>query len=225
MIQGSTISITDHDVIHQWKRVFRYTTGSRVIVFDGHGSEYLSIISRMAPSGVELSILETKSIQPPVKRIVLCMSLIKKDNIDVVVQKAVELGVSEIIPVLSEHSEKKKINLIRLKKIIIEACEQSGRADIPVIHDVVTLEALFHTGILPQEKVVCHTDSRTSMPFSTYVARNTKNVALFIGPEGGFSPQEITFFEKYNVVKVSLSSHVLRAETAAIAALSGFLLS
>jgi 16S rRNA (uracil1498-N3)-methyltransferase len=104
----------------------------------------------------------------------------------------------------------------------VGASEQSGRGDIPKIEQPTTLDGLFNTGILPQEKIVFHLEG---MSFKDY--RNNYNhpsVAAFIGPEGGFSQKEINFFQSYNVKVVTLGSQVLRAETAAIAVASLLLL-
>lgn len=222
-ITNNNFDIADRDLIHQWKKVFRYNVGSQVIVFDGLGFDYYCIISSLRNLGATLTVI--KKVENSIgtrKNIWLCLALIKKDNFDLALQKATELGVSNIVPIICEHSEKKKLNLERMKKIAIEASEQSGRGDIPVIHETVNLEKLFESGILPQEKVVFHPQR---IPFNQYKnSTNQNSFALFIGPEGGFSDKEINFFKKYNVQIVSLGRQILRAETAAIATSSLFLL-
>jgi 16S rRNA (uracil1498-N3)-methyltransferase len=152
----------------------------------------------------------------------LCQAVIKKDNFDLVVQKSTEIGVNYIIPILCEHSEKKKLNIDRLRKISIEASEQSGRGDIPNIHEVTTLEKIFDSGSLSQEKVVLTADG---IPFGQYLnSTNHASFSVFVGPEGGFSPKEIDFFKKYNVKFVSLGSQILKSETAGMAVSSLLLL-
>lgn len=225
-ITSDNFDITDKDLVHQWKKVFRYNVGSQVILFDGSGIDYLAIISSIRNLGATVNILKKHKLDlVPRKNIWLCMSLIKKDNFDLVVQKATELGVNHIVPIISEHSEKKKLNLERMKKIVIEATEQSGRGDILEIHNTMTLKEIFETGLLPQEKIVLHPTGSGVIPFKQYInSINQASFAVFIGPEGGFSEKEILFFKQYNMPLFSLGSQILRAETAGIAISSLMLL-
>ncbi len=211
-----SIHISNRDLIHQWRKVFRYNVGSQVIVFDGSGVECRAVIAKVSPSEAELSVLETKDIDAPTKNIWLCLSLIKKDNFELVVQKAVELGVSHIVPILGERSEKKKLNMERLQKIVLEATEQSGRGELMKVYEPTTLVKLFESGVLPQEKIFFHPHFP---PVEQYIDAQIKqySFAYFIGPEGGFSEEEIELFKQYNVAGFSLGSRILRAETAAIA--------
>jgi 16S rRNA (uracil1498-N3)-methyltransferase len=148
------------------------------------------------------------------------MALVKKDNFEWAVQKMTELGVTNIVPIICEHSEKRKLNMDRMKKIAIESSEQSGRGDLPVIHPLITIPELFASGlpqggVLPQEKIVFHPDG---IPFKQYInSTNQNSFVAFVGPEGGFSPKEIELFRSYNVPIVSLGTQILRAETAAVA--------
>jgi 16S rRNA (uracil1498-N3)-methyltransferase len=223
-ISGSTFDVTNHDLVHQWRSVFRYNVGSQVILFNGTGTDYLCMISSLRSLGATLSVLrETKTEVTPRKNIWLCMALVKKDNFELITQKITELGVTHIVPILCEHSEKRKINITRLKKIIIEASEQSGRGDLPVIEPATTISDLFQKGILPQEKIVLHTEG--GMTFDKYKSSTDQvSVAVFVGPEGGFSSKEMALFKSHNMSVVSLGSQILRAETAAIAISSLLLL-
>lgn len=216
------IVVQDRDLIHQWKKVFRYNIGSQVIVFDGSGVDVRAVIMSMDHSKATLSAVESKEIPPPSKNIWLCLSLIKKDNFEFALQKAVELGVTHIVPIVTERSEKKKLNIERMKKIVIEATEQSGRGDIAHVGEPTTLSALFESGALPQEKIFF---DPMFPPVRTYIQNNPQySFALCIGPEGGFSETDIELFKKYNVSGWSLGQTVLRAETAAIVASALFLI-
>lgn len=214
-IEGKNVTISDRDLIHQWRKVFRYNVGSQVIVFDGSGVECRAVIAKMSPSEAELSVLETKEVPPPAKNLWLCLSLIKKDNFELVVQKAVELGVTHIVPILGERSEKKKLNMERLEKIVREATEQSGRGELLRVHELTTLPKLFESGVLPQEKIFFHPEYP---PIQQYISAQIKqySFAYFIGPEGGFSEEEIEIFKQHNVAGFALGPRILRAETAAI---------
>ncbi len=214
-VEGEKVVVTNRDLIHQWRKVFRLNVGSQVIVFDGSGVECRSTIMRLKPSEAELSVLETKEIELPKKNLWLCLSLIKKDNFELVVQKAVELGVSHIVPIVGERSEKKKINMERLEKIVLEATEQSGRGELLKVHPLTTLAEVFESGILPQEKIFFH----PGYPYiQEYLASPTGQYshAYFVGPEGGWSPKEIEVFKQYNIAGYSLGERILRAETAAV---------
>ena len=218
-ISGDTFDITDRDMVHQWKHVFRYNVGSQVILFDGSGIDYLCMISSIRNLGATVKILSKKTQPSPEaiagkKNIWLAVALIKKDNFDLVVQKATELGISNIVPIICEHSEKRKLNLERMKKIAIESSEQSGRGDIPVIHPTTTIPDLFASGILPQEKMIF---DPKGLPFEQYKnSTQAGSFTAFIGPEGGFSDKEIALFRSFNVPVVSVGSQILRTETAAI---------
>lgn len=225
-IADSNFDIADKDLVHQWKNVFRYNVGSQVILFDGSGTDYLCMISSIRNLGASVGVIKKNKIADinQRKNIWLCVALIKKDNFDLVVQKATELGVSNIVPIICEHSEKRKLNVERMTKIAIEASEQSGRGDIPVIHDAVTISDLFTSGILPQEKIVFHTEATGEIFFKQYInSTNQNSFATFVGPEGGFSDKEMVFFKSYNIPIISLGTQILRAETAAIA-VAGLLL-
>jgi 16S rRNA (uracil1498-N3)-methyltransferase len=212
-------------MVHQWKNVFRYNVGSQVVLFDGSGTDFLCLISAMRNLAATVQVLQKHPTTDITQRknVWLCLALLKKDNFDLAVQKATELGVTNIVPILCEHSEKRKLNLERMRKIAVEASEQSGRGDIPVIHLPQTLVEVFQTGILPQEKVVFNPGG---VPWSQWRATtNQVSFATFVGPEGGLSDKEIAFLKTYNVSIVSLGTQILRAETAAIAVASLFLLS
>lgn len=215
-ISSKKFDITDRDIIHQWKSVFRYNVGSQVILFDGSGIDYLCMITSLRNLGATLEVVENREVNMIRNNVYLCMAMVKKDNFEFVTQKVTEIGVTHIIPILCEHSEKRKLNFERLNKIILEASEQSGRGDIPTIHELMTLEEVFTKGILPQEKMVLHPEGDTLKKYLSGL-HETKSFGVFIGPEGGFSPKEIELLKSYNVPIVSLGSQILRAETAAIA--------
>jgi 16S rRNA (uracil1498-N3)-methyltransferase len=223
-IAEEKFEIADRELVHQWKNVFRYNVGSQVVLFDGSGTDFLCIISSLRNLGATVKVLQ-KHRTPDItlrKNIWLCTALLKKDNFDLVVQKATELGVSHIVPILCEHSEKRNLNLERMRKIAVEATEQSGRGDVPTIHLPETLAEIFQTGILPQEKVVFNPGG---ISLKQYLESANQNpLAAFVGPEGGFSEKEIAFLQSHGVPIVSLGEQILRAETAAIVVAGLFLL-
>ena len=222
-ISKETFDITDKNLVHQWRNVFRYNVGSQVIIFDGSGIDYLCIITSLRSLGATVSITGTKENKASFRRNVwLCLSVIKKSNFELVVEKATELGVNHVLPILTERSEKKNLDIPRLKKIAVEAGEQSGRGDTVEIHEITELGKLFKSGILPQDKIVL---DPSGTAFHQYVVGTSfPSIVVFVGPEGGWSDKEIEFFKSYNVPILSLGSQILRAETAAIAVASLLLL-
>ncbi len=236
-ILEDTFDITDRELIHQWKSVFRYNVGSQVVLFDGSGVDYLVMITSLRNLGATVEVVEKKKNKNmPKINLWLCVGIIKKDNFEMVVQKATELGVSHIVPVLCERSEKKNIKLERLQKIAVESSEQSGRGDIPIIHDIVELSELLKTELLTfpkparpnefghsgREKIVLHPEGQYIGDFLQ--KQKTKELAVFIGPEGGWSDREVKEFAEHDTPSISLGPQILRAETTAIAVSSLLLL-
>ena len=149
---GEEIVVDDVSTIKQWTRVFRYKAGDLVILFDGHFKDCTYEITSVSAKEVALHLISLKEIPPQDKTLTIYVSVIKKDNFELVVQKCTELGVSRIVPILAEHSEKKNINIERLEIIAKEAAEQCGRGDVPIIEEVVTLSDAY----LQRDRGVTH---------------------------------------------------------------------
>ncbi|MES2215722.1 MAG: RsmE family RNA methyltransferase [Patescibacteria group bacterium] len=226
---GKQITIDSAELCNQVRRVFRLKTGDEIILFNGTGFDYLVKIANYNDSGkmthdnsmvVDIDTAPpTRSRFQPDRKVFLYAAVVKKDTFEWIVEKATELGVTDIIPVMAERSEKKNLNEERLKKISIEASEQSGRGDVPVIHSIISLEdsvAQVASGNKIQT-VVFHIDGEK---FSRDSISKNEPVACFIGPEGGWSEREVELFHKNGLQMRSLGTQVLRAETAVIAALS-----
>ncbi len=211
---GEEVVIDDVSLIKQWTKVFRYTQGDFVILFNGEGTDITYSIEEISP---KIILLNRSSLSPsytPHKKVTLYLSLIKKDNFELAVQKATELGVTTIVPILSERSEKKNIDLDRLQKIVIESSEQSGRGDVPTILPIITLSEIVETQLPHDVSYVLQMgESSLRRHYNQEIS-----VGLFIGPEGGWSDEEKKLFQEKNILSVSLGSTTLRAETAAIVA-------
>ncbi|MEK7179875.1 MAG: RsmE family RNA methyltransferase [Patescibacteria group bacterium] len=212
------IHIVRKDLINQWKNVFRFKPGDNIILFDDSGFEFLCEITLLSAEKTTVSIISfEKNIVVPKKEIYLFCSLIKKDKFEWVLEKGTELGVSHFIPIISERSEKKNLNMDRAKKIITEAVEQSGRVFIPHLYDIVSLKDVFKT--YPISYVVFDREGEriniSSLPHT---------LGVLIGPEGGWSESERKLFEIHNVSSSSFGNFTLKSETAAIAAATLFLI-
>ena len=207
------------DVVHQIRKVFRLKKGDLLIVFDGSGSDYTCGIEDFRDETIILGVREaSKSRFMPEREVYLYASLVKKDTFEWIVEKATELGVTKIIPIIAERSEKKAINDSRLKKIAIEASEQSGRGSVPEIEAVVSLKELFDKARNSNIKMIAfHTDAEL---FGGLNLGEVEPLAVFIGPEGGWSLDEVVLFHENKIPVKSIGTQVLRAETAAVATLS-----
>ncbi len=211
------------ELANQLHRVLRLKAGDKAVLFDGSGRDFAcEIVEFVGKDSVSFKVLSSSpSRYAPARRIVLCAAVVKKDNFELIAEKATELGVTDLIPLLAEHSEKKGLNEKRLAKITVEASEQSGRGAVPSLHAIVSLEEAieflkheagvfrliaFHTN---GEKFAAEKDIPENEP-----------IAAFIGPEGGWSDTEIALFHKHSANIRCLGPQVLRAETAAVAALS-----
>ncbi len=214
----------DTDKAHYLSRALRLSVGDSLSVFDGEGNEYVATISSMSKSSATLRIESTTATQTESKLGVhLVQAISRGDRMDFVVQKATELGVKRITPVLTEYgvvkfdatrAEKRRNHW---QKIAASACEQSGRVRLPLIDTPVPIKNWF--GAKP-ERVDTELILKpgATMPLTQIGAPETK-VCVLIGPEGGFSDIEFEDADVAGFRSVSLGPRVLRTETAAIATL------
>lgn len=211
----ASIVITHGPLINQIKNVFRLKDGDNVILFDNSGFDFHASIKGFSKGDMSFSIDKiVENTVLPVKETYLFNSIVKKDNFEWIVQKATELGVSHIVPINSERTEKKDLNIERIQKIIIEASEQSGRGTIPVLHDIVDLEVALKD-YAHVKSIAWHTRAQK------FVSQDVSDtLGAYIGPEGGWSGVEEDIFKKHGVHTRSLGPQILRSETAAIAVLS-----
>lgn len=232
-----SITLYEADIIHQLKDVFRVRAGDQLILLDNSGFEYISEIVMIASGKAEIKIIDSAAaLNVPHKEVWLFASLIKKDHYEWVLEKCTELGVSHFVPMVSDRTEKKDLNIDRAHKIVKEASEQSGRGIMPTIHDVRSFtDALthaeennikifsFHVGgeSLDKEKVF---NKQSTLEKSLGIPQEKQAIGIFIGPEGGWSDKEVSMFKEKNIPLYSLGNQVLRAETAAIAISSLMLL-
>jgi 16S rRNA (uracil1498-N3)-methyltransferase len=231
------ITIDSAELSNQLRRVFRLTSGDSIIVFDGSGLDYeCDIIGFETMSVTIRSIRSSRSRTMPNRDVILYASITKKDTFEWIVEKATELGVTRIVPLMAERSEKKNLNMERLNKIAIEASEQSGRGTVPVIGDIQEIVNFFDDSAYEAGKghaIVFHTEGESYSSACISAKIQFKSVSpdnappplsVFIGPEGGWSPREVAMFHNHKIPVVTLGTQVLRAETAVIAALSKVLL-
>jgi len=209
------ITIDDSDLLNQWRHVLRLNTGSSVVLLDNSGYEYLASFSDLNYRFATLHVLEKRKNKfAPKKEIFLFQSIIKPDKFEWTLEKGTELGVAHFRPVITHRSVAKKLNLVRARKIIKESAEQSGRGVLPDIAEPVSLEAALSS--LPAPAIVLD-PSGENFQLSISNFQSIFKIGIFIGPEGGWSDQELQLFRDKNIPLVSLGSQILRAETAAVA--------
>lgn len=202
---------------HYLKNVLRRKPGDFFRTFNGYDGEWLAVITEISKTGV-IAQLKEKIREQPRKpaEIHLLFAPIKKDRMDFIIEKAVELGVTDIHPVLTARTEIRKIGEDRIKAQIIEAAEQCERFEIPVLHSLTDLK----TKILNWENTVpvhwCRERGE-----SPHISEFTEHRwAFLIGPVGGFDDAEFAFLEGMpGITPLTLGKTVLRAETAVLLAL------
>lgn len=207
------IEIRDQELVHQINRVLKLRVGEQIIFGDGAGNEALGVLETVSKSLIEAKVVShNQNTNEPKKSVTLYLAILKKDNFELAIQKAVEVGISRIVPVLTERTVKIGINEERVNTIIREAAEQSGRGIIPSLAEVVTFG---------QALAECTANKTfffdlTGEPFES--AQTAQATALFIGPEGGFSSEEVTLAKEAGCSIANLGPLTLRGETAAIVA-------
>ena len=237
------------EIAHQVRDVLRLTVGEHLVLLDNSGDEVVAAVARISKAGVEVDLLERHpGKREPGVRIVLCQGLLKSARFEWVLEKGTELGVSVFAPILCRRSmagleDAGPSKQQRWQRIIQEAAEQSGRSRLP---ELLPIRPLMHAlndipsgalAIMPWEEE--HTrslrealtsfagapTSPTGMPTSLVGAefiapRESKTVVLFIGSEGGLMAEEVALAQRHGVQVVSLGPRILRAETAALAAVA-----
>jgi 16S rRNA (uracil1498-N3)-methyltransferase len=208
--------VHDKGLLNQWLNVLRFKPGDEVALFNDH-EERLYRIAQVESSGsVLLEMITEIERRLPAKHIYLMWSLLKSDKNDWVIQKATELGVKNFVPLICDRTEKPSFNIERAKKIAIEASEQCGRADIPILREPIALvKALEEYQDITL--VICE---QTATANSLGLANNPPIVGVLVGPEGGWSDAEKSLFVARHLPEIKLTDLTLRAETAAILAVA-----
>ena len=217
-IVENTTSLLSKEHTHYVTNVMRMKRGSNINFFNKEG-EWLSEIIFLDRDRVEVKFLNKMKESSKQSNIELAICLVKKNPMETILQKATELGVSRITPIISERTEVKELNYERAQKIVIEATEQSNQLNPPEVSKVIKLKDFL-------EKL----DSGTKFLFADVNSQNNlkkKDVegdflkTILIGPEGDFSPSERkSILAKANTTSFSISKNILRSDTAVISAIS-----
>ncbi len=224
-VRGNEIIVSGADMRHI-RTVLRKQPGDMLTLLDGLGKEYTVRITAATKSEIITEIVRETKREVRGPRITLAQGLPKADKMDWIVQKATELGVSRIIPLVTERTvvkikaEEKRV--VRWQKIAREAAMQCERADIPVIGQIVSFsDFVLITKPAPQTMLLLPWEEGTQPIKKVLCAdQNPENIVVLIGPEGGFSRAEAELAKDRGFQLVSLGPNILRTETAAVAVLS-----
>ena len=214
--ENSTIKLSkEHS--HYLFSVMRKKAGDKINLFNKQG-EWSAKIINTSKNETEITLLEKIKIAQATKNLELAICLVKKNPMDLILQKATELGVSKIIPIVSERTEVKELNHERAMKIVIEATEQSNQLSPPEIAQVTKLNEFIDQ--FKGQNLLLFADVNSKNALDKNKAQG-KNLSILIGPEGDFSLDERALItSKSSTYCFSLSSNILRTDTAVIAAIS-----
>jgi 16S rRNA (uracil1498-N3)-methyltransferase len=213
--------VPDDGQAHYLRHVMRAKAGDRVSLFNGRDGEWLARIAEASKRGCILECQRLTAKQTGVPDLWLMFAPIKKTPADYLTQKATELGVRALQPVITRRTIVTRVNLERMRANAVEAAEQSGRLDVPEIREPLAFEKLL--AAWPRERHILFCDEALEAPAIVEALRVAPEGpwAVFTGPEGGFDPAERAALRALPfVTPVSLGARILRADTAALAALS-----
>ena len=217
-IQENNTSLLSKEHTHYVVNVMRLKRGSNLNFFNKNG-EWKSEIIFLNKDRVEVRFLEKIKEINNLSKTELAICLVKKNPMDTILQKATELGVSKIIPIVSERTEVKELNLDRAKKIVIEATEQSNQLVPPEIAEVIKLKDFLQT--FDENSKILFADINSKENLKTEDFKKFKSFCILIGPEGDFSAAERELILQNRAVKpFTLSKNILRSDTAVISAIS-----
>lgn len=215
---GGSVMLSD-DQAHYLRHVLRLEAGQAVALFNGRDGEFRAVIAEIGKKVVRLALEAQLRPQQPASDVWLCFAPIKQGRIEMIVEKATELGTGRLLPVITRRTQMQKVNTERLAAHAREAAEQCERLDVPTVAAAVTLEKLLQEW--PQDRQLLFCAERSGASSLLTAAQADGPCALLIGPEGGFALEEMERISALpQAVTVSLGPRILRAETAAIAALA-----
>lgn len=220
-LDADALLTLDGDQSHYVVNVMRAQIGEAVALFNGRHGQWLGRIDAATKKAVQVAALSQTRAQTSDGDLWLLAAPLKKDCTDLVAEKAAELGVTEIWPVTTERTNTGRINGERLQARLKEAAEQCERLSVPLLHPLTPLTTVLSQW--PQNRVLIYLDETGGTPLkqALELLPSAPAVALLVGPEGGFSPHERALLRRQSFVRaVSLGPRILRAETAAIAALA-----
>lgn len=217
---GEETSITDLVFVHQIKNVLRLEVKNTLILFnDLEPFDYLYAVEIIKKDKISLRFIKTIDKAVEEGSIILYLSLFRKELFEFACLKATELGVTHMVPLITHNTQRHFLNTARLETIVKEASEQSGRNVVPVIHEAISFPLIVSSmnsfAVKKEHSFVLSLFGHDIVSHFTTVSRS-ESVAFFVGPEGGWSEYEENYFTTEKLNTVTISPHILRAETASI---------
>lgn len=217
-IEENSTNLLSKEHTHYVVNVMRLKRGSNINFFNSEG-EWKSEIVFLDKDRVEVKIIEKIKQPKGLSNIELAICLVKKNPMEIILQKATELGVSKITPIISERTEVKELNYDRANKIVIEATEQSNQLSPPKIFEVTKLKDFLDN--LDGTSKLLFADVNSTNNLNAETLKQGNPITVLIGPEGDFSPSERdSILGNSNVTSFTISRNILRSDTAVISAIS-----
>ena len=220
-LKANLLSNLSTEQSHYIKNVMRLKPGDTISLFNSMNGEWSAKIVNHNKENTELKVEKLIKSKKLENDLWLAFSPIKKNPLDMMIQKTTELGIQKFIPILSERTSVKGINTERLKKIIIEASEQSNRISIPQIESLQPLKNFLDKFKNNGTLIFCDINCKKNDLKNILSKKNNGPICILVGPEGDFSEKERQLIiEKKEIFSLSLANNILRAETAAIASVT-----
>ena len=209
--------IIENDEHKHLSRVMRKRPGDTIWISDGKGTSYQTKILEIDPENTTCKIVEKYSqFGEPENRVSLAVGLIKPAHWEILLEKAVELGVYDIYPLITRYTVVKGLKRDRGERIILSALKQSGRSHLPILHDPAPFSEFIQQ---KRDEITYICDNQDDYP-QLASGSASENYLVLIGPEGGFHPDEVTLAIQHSAQPVLLTNRRLRTETACLAALN-----
>lgn len=220
-LAGGASFMLGRDQSHYLANVLRMREGAEVLVFNGRHGEWRAIVDAVAKKAVSLRCKEQTRPQPLLPDFLYAFAPIKAGRLDYLVQKAVEMGAGVLQPVRTHHTQLSKIGRERLEANALEAAEQCGILAVPKVRDMVTFDAMLAGWDPARRLIFCDESAETNNPLPILERVEERQLGLLVGPEGGFSEDERRQLHALPfVTSIPLGPRILRADTAAVAALA-----
>jgi 16S rRNA (uracil1498-N3)-methyltransferase len=222
-LDGAPVAF-DRDQSNYLLNVLRLRDGDEVLVFEGQSGEWRGRLAAAGKRAAGLTDLRRSRPQPPAPDLLYLFAPLKHARLDYMVQKAVEMGVGRMRPVLTQHTQANRVNLERMRANVVEAAEQCGVLHVPAVEDEEKLDRAldrFAADEPGRRLIFCDEGEDSTNPLPALSALPRGPLAVLIGPEGGFSDDERrTLRAQPFVTAIPLGPRILRADTAAVAALA-----
>jgi 16S rRNA (uracil1498-N3)-methyltransferase len=217
---GGAVAL-DRDQANYLVNVLRLARGDEVLLFNGRDGEWRARLAGTGKKTLSAELGEQLRGQPADNDLHFLFAPLKHARLDYLVQKAVEMGASRLVPVVTRHTQAARVNLARMRANVIEAAQQCGILNLPAVGEPIAFAAMI--GSMPADRllVFCDEDAEVADPVAALASVRAAKLAVLIGPEGGFSEEEReALLKRGHVLRLALGPRILRADTAGVAALA-----